>query len=152
LSRIRSLLKKTAPERSPLNINQVIQETLALISGVLEKQHVSVMVELVPTPPRVLGDRVKPQQVPLNLTMNGIKAMYTIVDRPRVLMIRSDAVESRLEVAVHDWGPGLDPQYLPHLFNTFVTTKTSGMGMGLSIRRSIIEAHGGRLRASPNRL
>jgi C4-dicarboxylate-specific signal transduction histidine kinase len=99
----------------------------------------------------VLGDRVQLQQVLLNLIMNGIEAMNVISDRPRVLMIRSDARESELEVMVKDSGRGLDPQHFPHIFDTFFTTKTSGMGMGLSISRSIIEAHGGRLWASPDR-
>jgi C4-dicarboxylate-specific signal transduction histidine kinase len=147
ISRIRALLRKTATERSPLDINQVIHEVLALIPGVLEKQHVSVEMELLPAPP-VLGDRVQLQQVVLNLIMNGIEAMHATVDRPRVLKISSDAAESGLEVAVRDSGTGLDPRYVSHIFDTFFTTKASGMGMGLSISRSIIEAHSGRLWAS----
>jgi PAS domain S-box-containing protein len=148
ISRIRGLLKKAAPERSPLDINQVIHETLALIPGVLETQHISVEMELLSAPPPVLGDRVQLQQVLLNLLMNGIEAMHSILDRPRVLMIRSDALDSRLEVAVQDSGTGLDPRHVPRIFDTFFTTKASGMGMGLSISRSIIEAHSGRLWAS----
>ncbi len=148
ISRIRGLLKKAAPERSPLDINQVIHETLALIPGVLETQHISVEMELEVAPPPVLGDRVQLQQVLLNLLMNGIEAMHSILDRPRVLMIRSDALGSRLEVAVQDSGTGLDPRHVPRIFDTFFTTKASGMGMGLSISRSIIEAHSGRLWAS----
>jgi signal transduction histidine kinase len=101
--------------------------------------------KLLPAPPPVLGDRVQLQQVLLNLIMNGIEAMHSILDQPRVLMIRSDALDSRLEVAVKDSGPGLDPRHVPQIFDTFFTTKTSGMGMGLSISRSIIEAHSGRL-------
>jgi len=148
ISRIRGLLKKAAPERNPLDINKVIHETLALIPGVLETQHISVEMELEAAPPPVLGDRVQLQQVLLNLLMNGIEAMHSILDRPRVLMIRSDALGSRLEVAVQDSGTGLDPRHVPRIFDTFFTTKASGMGMGLSISRSIIEAHSGRLWAS----
>jgi PAS domain S-box-containing protein len=148
ISHIRSLLKKSAPEKSPLDINQVIREVLALVTGVLEKQHISLRTELRPELPPVLGDRVQLQQVFLNLIMNGIEAMNAILDRPRVLLIRSEARESGLEVAVKDSGTGLDPQHLERIFDTFFTTKASGMGMGLSISRSIIEAHSGRLWAS----
>jgi PAS domain S-box-containing protein len=148
ISRVRALLKKTTPERNPLNINQVVHETLALIPGVVEKQHVLVEMDLLPAPPPVLGDRVQLQQVLLNLIMNGIEAMHSSLDRPRVLMIRSDASEAQLEVAVQDSGPGIDPQQVPHIFDTFFSTKANGMGMGLSISRSIIEAHRGRLWAS----
>jgi C4-dicarboxylate-specific signal transduction histidine kinase len=129
----------------------VIHEVLALIPNELEKQHVSLEMELVPTPPTVLGDRVQLQQVLLNLIMNGIEAMNVIFDRPRVLMIRSDARESELLVMVKDSGSGLDPRHLPHIFDTFFTTKKNGMGMGLSISRSIIDAHSGRLWASSDR-
>ncbi len=92
ISRIRGLLKKAAPERCPLDINQVIHETLALIPGELEKQHVSVEMELESAPPPVLGDRVQLQQVLLNLIMNGVEAMNSISERPRVLMLQSHAL------------------------------------------------------------
>jgi PAS domain S-box-containing protein len=148
ISRIRALLRKSVPEKSPLDMNQVIHEVLALISGVLEKQHIAVGIQLRPALPAVLGDRVQMQQVLLNLIMNGIEAMNNILDRPRLLVIRSDARDSGLEIAVQDSGTGLDPQHIEHIFDTFFTTKASGMGMGLSISRSIIEAHRGRLWAS----
>ncbi len=104
--------------------------------------------ELGPALPAVLGDRVQLQQVVLNLIMNGIEAMSAVPDRPRALVIRSDARESGLEVTVQDSGIGLDPRNIDHIFDTFFTTKPNGMGMGLSICRSIIEAHRGRLWAS----
>jgi PAS domain S-box-containing protein len=151
IARIRALLKKSAPEKETLDMNQVIHQVLALIPGVLEKQHVSVEMELRPTMPPVLGDQVQLQQVLLNLIMNGIEAMNTILDRPRVLTIRSDVRESGLEFAVQDSGNGLDPRHIDHIFDTFFTTKTSGIGMGLPISRSIIEAHNGRLWASSDR-
>jgi PAS domain S-box-containing protein len=151
ISRVRALLKKTSPERRPLDINRVIHEVLAFIPNELEKQHVSVEMELEAAPPPVLGDRVQLQQVLLNLIMNGMEAMNSVSDRPRVLMLQSHARASGLEVTVQDSGTGLDPRHVPHLFDSFFTTKTTGMGMGLSISRSIIEAHSGRLWASPNR-
>ena len=151
IARVRALLKRSTPERRPLDINQVIGEVLTLVPNVLEKHHVLVETELRSPLPPVLGDRVQLQQVLLNLIMNGIEAMNPVIDRPRVLTIRSDARESGLEVMVTDSGTGLDPSHIPHIFDTFFTTKADGMGMGLSISRSIIEAHRGRLWASPDR-
>jgi PAS domain S-box-containing protein len=151
ISRVRALLKKTSPERRPLDINQVIHEVLALIPNELELQHVSVQMELEAAPPPVLGDRVQLQQVLLNLIMNGMEAMNSVSDRPRVLMLQTHANASGLEITVQDSGTGLDPRHVSQLFDTFFTTKTTGMGMGLSISRSIIEAHSGRLWASANR-
>ena len=148
ISHIRALVKKATPQKSPVDINQVIQEVLDIIPRVLEKQHVSLEMELQSALPPVLGDRVQLQQVVLNLIMNGIEAMSAIPDRSRALVIRSDARESGLEVTVQDSGIGLDPRNIDHIFDTFFTTKPNGMGMGLSICRSIIEAHRGRLWAS----
>jgi PAS domain S-box-containing protein len=148
IAHIRALLEKSAPEKKTLDMNQVIHQVLALIPGVLEKQHVSVEMELRPAIPAVLGGNVRLQQVLLNLIMNGIEAMDTILDRRRVLTIRSDVRESGLEFAVQDSGNGLDPKHTEHIFDTLFTTKSSGLGMGLSISRSIIEAHNGRLWAS----
>ena len=150
ISHIRALVKKGAPQKSLVDINLVIQEVLDIIPGVLEKQHVSLEMELRHALPRVMGDRIQLQQVVLNLIMNGIEAMSAVPDRPRALVIRSDAREPGLEVTVQDSGIGLDPRNIDHIFDTFFTTKPNGMGMGLSICRSIIEAHRGRLWASPD--
>ena len=147
---IRALVKKGTPQKSLVDMNQVIHEVLDLIPGVLEKQNVDLQMELRPSLPAVLGDRVQLQQVLLNLIMNGVEAMSKVRNRPRELAIRSDAGESGLEVAVQDSGTGLDPHNIEHIFDTFFTTKPDGMGMGLSICRSIIEAHKGRLWASRN--
>jgi signal transduction histidine kinase len=96
--------------------------------------------------PPVLGDRVQLQQVLLNLIMNGVEAMTTVTNWPRMLFLQSQTYESHsVLVAVQDSGVGLDPQDMDRIFDTFFTTKSSGMGMGLAISRSIIEAHGGRL-------
>ncbi|MGZ6075500.1 MAG: PAS domain S-box protein, partial [Isosphaeraceae bacterium] len=148
ISNISALVKKSAPQKSPVDINLVIQDVLDIIPRVLERQHVSLEIELRPSLPPVLGDRVQLQQVVLNLIMNGIEAMSAVPDRPRALVIRSDARESGLEVTIQDSGMGLDPRIIDHIFDTFFTTKPNGMGMGLSICRSIIEAHRGRLWAS----
>jgi PAS domain S-box-containing protein len=148
IAHIRAMLKKGNLEKTSLDINQVIHEVLSFVPDVLEKQHISLGTELEPGLPPVLGDRVQLQQVLLNLIMNGIEAMHAILDRPRVLVIRSGALDAGLEVMVRDSGAGLDLRHVEHIFDTFFTTKANGMGMGLSICRSIIEAHHGRLWAS----
>jgi len=112
---------------------------------------VSLRTELASTLPPVLGDRIQLQQVVVNLVMNGLEAMAPVTDRPREMLIRSQPHEaSEVLVAVQDSGIGIDSANAERLFNAFFTTKASGMGMGLSISRSIIVAHGGDLFASPN--
>ena len=107
--------------------------------------------ELAADVPPVLGDRIQLQQVILNLVMNGIEAMNTVTDRPRDMLIRSSPHESdNVLAAVQDSGIGIDRQNLEKIFDTFYTTKSQGMGMGLAISRSIVENHGGRLWAVPN--
>ena len=151
ISRIRALMKKSVLEKTRLNMNEIIQEVLDLISTELQKHEVSSRTELMPTPPAVLGDRIQLQQVVLNLIMNGIEAMNPILDRPHILLIRSKTQDTgQLLVAIEDSGIGLDLQNIAHLFDTFFTTKTNGLGMGLSISRSIIQAHNGQLWASQN--
>ena len=116
---------------------------IALIRG-----GVAVHTELASDVPTVLGDRVQLQQVMLNLIMNAIDAMITIKDRPRTLLIRSARDAEGVLVEVQDSGKGLDPEQIPRIFDSFFTTKPEGIGMGLSISRSIVEAHGGRLWAT----
>jgi len=134
-----------------LDINDVINEVLSLIRREIANHQVSVRLDLAASLPPVFGDRVQLQQVILNLLVNGIQAMALVSDRPRELLIRS-RVESteRVLVEVGDSGTGIDRAHAGQLFNAFFTTKADGMGMGLSICRSIIEAHGGRIWASPN--
>jgi len=144
--RIRSLFKKAAPERMGVNINEVIEETLALIRSEASRNNVSFETELGTELPIVLGDRIQLQQVMLNLMMNGIEAMSGVVDRTRQLRIRSARHDqNQVLVAVADSGTGIDPDAFGRIFEPFYTTKSQGTGMGLAISRSIIEAHGGRL-------
>ena len=151
IGRIRALVKKSATEQAHLDINEVIQEVLGLIQTEIRKNEVVLRMKLAPDLPRILGDRVQLQQVILNLVMNGIEAMNGVIERSRELWIRSVQCDpDKVLVAVQDSGTGLQPGSLDHLFKAFFTTKAKGMGMGLAISRSIIEAHGGRLWAVPN--
>jgi PAS domain S-box-containing protein len=146
LARIRSLVKGSVPTKARLDLNEAVEEVLLIAEGEARKQGVSLRTELATTLPPVHGDRVQLQQVILNLVMNGIEAMRDVVDRPRELLIRSRPSESRhVLLAVEDRGMGLDEQTMERIFEAFYTTKPGGMGMGLSISRSIVEAHGGRL-------
>jgi PAS domain S-box-containing protein len=151
IRRVRSLANKTSVEKLPLDVNVVVSETVALVQRELISNEVSLREELALCPPRILGDRVQLQQVIINLVMNGIEAMQSVTDRPRELVIRSRQNEAReVIVGVTDCGLGISTKNRDRLFNAFFTTKASGMGMGLSICRSIIEAHGGRISATDN--
>lgn len=146
IARIRSLIDKAAPERLKLHINEVIEETVALVQGEAIRNNVSLTTELASDLPIVLGDRIQLQQVILNLAMNGISSMTNINHRPRRLLIRSAAQDpDRVLVAVQDSGTGMSREVLDRLFEPFFTTRSHGIGMGLPISRSIIEGHGGRL-------
>jgi PAS domain S-box-containing protein len=148
---VRSLAKKTDLEMVPLDINHVVGEVVALVQRELTSHQASLRMELAPALPMILGDRVQLQQVIINLVMNGIEAMETVTDLPRELVIRSGRDEPhRVLASVTDCGVGISAANADRLFNAFFTTKSSGMGMGLSICRSIIEAHGGRLWATAN--
>jgi PAS domain S-box-containing protein len=150
LARIRAFIKKEPAEKSELDINEVIQEVLVLAARELYENQVLPDHQLKTRLPSVLADRVQLQQVLLNLIMNGIEAMAAVTDRPRLLGMQSRIDESGdVLVAVSDSGTGFGLE-LDRVFNPFFTTKVNGMGMGLSISRSIVESHGGRLWAAPN--
>ena len=151
IQQVRALLKKTGPQKAWLDINDIIQEVLTLAHSEVGRHRVSLRTELAAGLPPVLGDRIQLQQVILNLVMNGMEALSSVADRSRELLIRSGTHEPQsIFVAVRDSGIGLDSQTLERIFDAFYTTKPEGMGMGLSISRSIVEAHGGRLWATPN--
>jgi len=147
---LRALAKQSGPDLARLDINDAIQEVLALTRNERQRHGVVLHTDLFSGDRPVLGDRVQLQQVMLNLIMNGIEAMSAVTDRPRVLTISSEPTErASVLVAVEDTGMGLDPTTGDRIFDPFFTTKADGMGIGLSICRSIIEAHAGRLWASP---
>jgi PAS domain S-box-containing protein len=151
ISRISDLTKKAPPRRDRLEINGAIREVIEFTRGEAVKNRVSVRTELADRLPLVRGDRVELQQVILNLVVNGIEAMQSVEDRPRELVIRSVPDETqKVRVSVADCGSGLSAENADRLFTAFFTTKSNGMGMGLSICRSIIEAHNGRLSATAN--
>jgi PAS domain S-box-containing protein len=148
---IRALIKKVPPQQAWLDINEAIREVAALTRGEAAKTGVSVQTDLADGLPLIYGDRVQLQQVILNLIINAIEAMSGVAETARALLISTGQVEQGgVLVAVRDSGPGLDPASLEHLFDAFYTTKSGGMGMGLAICRSIIEAHEGQLCASAN--
>jgi PAS domain S-box-containing protein len=150
IARIRAFIKKAPAEKSELDMNEVIQEVLALARRELSENRVLLELQLTKPLPLVLVDRVQLQQVLLNLIMNGIEAMTAIIDRPRLLWVQSSVEESGdVLIAVRDSGTGLGLE-ADRLFTPFFTTKSNGMGMGLPISRSLIEGHGGRLWSSPN--
>jgi PAS domain S-box-containing protein len=150
IARIRAFIKKAPTEMSELDINEVIQEVLALARRELSDNRVLLEPQLTKALPPVLADRVQLQQVLLNLIMNGIEAMTAVTDRPRLLWVQSRIDESGdLLVVVRDSGAGLGSE-ADRVFTPFFTTKAHGMGMGLPISRSLIEGHGGRLWATPN--
>jgi len=151
IRRIRALSKKATPETARLDVNEVIDETVALVRSQAIGQRVLMRLQLGRKLPAVLADRIQLQQVVINLIINAIDAMKAVSDRPRELVIRSQLCEvGNVLVAVQDTGVGIEPDKANRVFDAFFTTKADGMGMGLSICRSIIEAHGGRIWASAN--
>ncbi len=151
VKRIRALMKKTPPRKDRLEVNEVILEIIELTRGAAVKHGVSILTELADPLPAVEADRVQLQQVLLNLIVNALEAMGFDNEGPKELLISTGKVEpSDVLVAVQDSGPGLEPAMLERVFEFFYTTKPTGLGLGLSICRSIIEAHGGRLWASTN--
>ena len=152
IQRVRALAKKTPPQKTMLGVNEAIEEVIGLVGAELAKHQVLLLKELMSDLPTVFGDRVQLQQVILNLIANGIEAMEPVTDRPRELSIGSRATEDgRVLISVSDCGTGIGPESVDHLFEAFFTTKQEGMGLGLSISRTIVEGHGGRLSAIANK-
>jgi PAS domain S-box-containing protein len=151
IQRIRQLATKTEPRKARLDVNDVVRDVAALVRAEVVRFEIALALDLAPAFPPVVGDRVQLQQVVLNLVMNAIEAMASVTSRPRTLVIRSERHEGDMvRLAVHDTGVGIAASDVDRVFGAFFTTKPAGMGMGLSISRSIIEAHGGRLWAAAN--
>jgi PAS domain S-box-containing protein len=147
---VRQLIRKSPPRMERVDVNREIQEVIALTRTEIQDHRVSLETRLAPRLPELLADRVQVQQVILNLIMNALESMLSC-DGPRELSIESSAAEpGPITVQVKDTGKGLDPAAIEHVFDAFYTTKSDGMGMGLAISRSIVEAHGGKLWAAAN--
>jgi signal transduction histidine kinase len=142
---IRAMYEKDDQRRSLLDVNELIRDVVTLLRGQLERHNVVIQTELFNAVPKVSGNRVQLQQVILNLIMNAAEAMDAVSDRLPVLRLKAEANgPSSAMITVEDSGPGIDPENVERIFQAFVTTKANGMGMGLPICRSIVEAHGGR--------
>jgi len=151
IQRIQAMLRKEEPRKLALDLNDVVNEALPLVRPELLRHRVVLKLDLKLGLPPTKGDRIQLQQVIINLLLNGIHAMDEVYERPRELLVQTRLEEEGLLlVRVRDGGTGIDPAHMRQLFNSFFTTKANGMGMGLSICRSIIEAHGGRIWASAN--
>jgi PAS domain S-box-containing protein len=151
IGHIRALAKKAPLQKDWLDVNETIHEVIALARSEIQRNGVALETQLSEQVPVILADRIQLQQVILNLMMNAIEAMSGVGEGPRELLVRSGTDESKqVVIKVQDSGPGFDPKSLEHLFKAFYTTKPQGLGMGLAISRSIIEAHGGRLWATLN--
>jgi len=151
IARIRALAKKAPPRKNWVDLNDTLCEVIGLARSAVQGNRVSLQTRLAATLPPIWGDRIQLQQVMLNLLMNASEAMSTVSDRRRELLVTTDRREAtEVVIAVRDSGPGLDPRSLDRLFDAFYTTKPEGLGMGLAISRSIVEAHGGRLWATAN--
>jgi C4-dicarboxylate-specific signal transduction histidine kinase len=151
IARMRALFEKACSTREQLDINEAIEEVVILTQTEARRNRVTLREELAADLPRVMGDRVQLQQVIMNLTLNAIEAMSTVQDRARELLIKTQrGKDNEVWVAVQDSGIGFDPQNAQRMFDPFHTTKSGGLGMGLSISRSIVESHGGRLWAVSN--
>jgi C4-dicarboxylate-specific signal transduction histidine kinase len=150
ISRIRGLLTKEAPNRTELDINQIIQDVTILLRNEFTRNRVSLRTELASDLPRVPGDPVQLQQVLINLITNAIEATSSSTNGRRTILIRSAKNPDGVLVQVQDSGPGIEPGLAGRIFEPFFTTKAEGIGMGLSISHSIIESHGGRLWTTPS--
>jgi C4-dicarboxylate-specific signal transduction histidine kinase len=151
ITRLRALFAKKAAATETVDLNEAVREVLALVSTDLLRSRVSLRAELSSESALVIGDRVQLQQVILNLLRNALDAMADVNDRPRHLLVKTDGREDdHARLIVTDSGRGFEPRDAERLFDPFHTTKDDGMGIGLSVSRSIIESHGGRLWAEPN--
>jgi C4-dicarboxylate-specific signal transduction histidine kinase len=151
IARLRALFSRKEPASEPVDLNEATREVVALTMGELQRHRVLLRMELAGDLPMVIGDRVQLQQVVLNLVLNASEAMSDIDDRPRELVLRSAADgQDRVRLDVQDAGVGISAETVPRMFDAFYTTKSGGMGIGLSISRSIIESHHGHLVAKPN--
>jgi len=149
IASIRAMFRKDGAAAAALDVNDLVRDVLALVQGEIESHRVVLQRDLLDEPSTIMGERVPLQQVLLNLIMNAVEAMNSLTDRPRVLSVGTQMSDAGILISVADCGIGIDPDNMDRIFEAFFSTKPQGMGMGLSICRSIVEAHGGRLWAAP---
>jgi PAS domain S-box-containing protein len=150
IASIRGIFGRGRREKRPVRVNDLICDVLALVRPERERQHIALLMELSEEVSEIVADRIQLQQVLLNIFNNALDAMSSVVERQRLLSVRSESFAAdEILILVEDCGAGIEPQNADRIFDAFFTTKPNGMGMGLSICRSIVEAHGGRLWASP---
>jgi C4-dicarboxylate-specific signal transduction histidine kinase len=151
IGRVRDMTSQRAPEQKPLSIEDVINESLGFLRHELQEKGIVVSLDLTRELPQIVGDRIQLQQVIVNLTVNAVQAMTQHASAERSIAVRTALADPKMvRCSIEDSGPGIDPEHLTRLFDSFFTTKETGMGMGLAICQSIVEAHGGRIRASNN--
>ena len=151
IARLRAMFIKKESTTEPVDLNEATREVIALSSSEFQRNQVVIQSELADDLPTIIGDRIQLQQVIVNLVRNASDAMVDAPDRPRKLLIRTEREDGdRVRVMVRDTGVGFDRQSMEKLFDAFYTTKRDGMGIGLSVSRSIVERHHGRLWAEPN--
>jgi signal transduction histidine kinase len=151
IGRIRDMASQRAPKQKLLSIDDVINESLSFLRHELQEKGIAVSLDLTRGLPQIVGDRTQLQQVIVNLTVNAVQAMTQLAPADRGISVRTMLSDPETVCcSIEDSGPGIDPEHLPRLFDSFFTTKDTGMGMGLAICQSIVEAHGGRIRASNN--
>jgi len=147
---LRDLTRKTESQMARLDINDLINDVVALVQRELMIHRVGLRLDLAASPSPVVGDRVQLQQVIINLVMNGVEAMQNLAEQDRRLTVRTREGEDEIKLTVEDCGVGISADSAARIFEAFYTTKPRGLGLGLSVCRSIIEAHDGRLSAGPN--
>ena len=151
IGRIRDMASQRAPEQKPLSIDDVVNESLSFLRHELQEKGIIVSLDLTRELPQIVGDRTQLQQVIVNLTINAAQAMTQLAPADRRISVGTTLSDPETVCcSIEDSGPGIDPEHLPRLFDSFFTTKDTGMGMGLAICQSILEAHGGRIRADNN--
>jgi signal transduction histidine kinase len=150
IDRIRAMATRQPPKQMTLSLDEIIEESIVFLRHEFQSRGVSVTVDLAPELPQVVGDRTQLQQVIVNLTINAAQAMAESAAVKRSILIRTMSDTETVSCSIEDSGPGIDPTYLPRVFDSFFTTKDSGMGMGLPICRSIIESHEGQIRVDNN--